>query len=188
MALTRRNCKASSSVRSATRRRCGPLTTSSDLAPSRSQDLRREGEGSMRILALIGKRLLWFVPTAAGLIAVVFFISRVIPSDPAALLAGETASREAIETLRGKLGLDRPLLVQLFDYYGQLLRGDLGTSLFTTRPVAEDLLRRLPATIELTLAAMLIAILVGVPLGVVSATRRNSLLDHGLRVATVAGL
>ena len=119
----------------------------------------------MRILALIGKRLLWFVPTAAGLIAVVFFISRVIPSDPAALLAGETASREAIEALRVKLGLDRPLLVQLFDYYRQLLRADLGTSLFTTRPVSEDLLARLPATIELTLAAMLIAIMVGIPLG-----------------------
>jgi peptide/nickel transport system permease protein len=142
----------------------------------------------MRILGLIGKRLIWFVPTAAGLIAVVFFISRVIPADPAALLAGETASREAIEALRVKLGLDRPLLVQLLDYYRHLLKGDLGASLFTTRPVSEDLLARLPATIELTLAAMLIAIGLGIPLGVVSATRRNSLLDHGVRVASVAGL
>lgn len=142
----------------------------------------------MRILALMAKRLLWFVPTAAGLIAVVFFISRVIPADPAALLAGETASREAIDALRTRLGLDRPLLVQLGDYYAQLLRGDLGTSLFTTRPVASDLLARLPATIELTLAAMLIAVLLGIPLGVISATHRNSLLDHGLRIVTVAGL
>ena len=83
----------------------------------------------MRILALIAKRLVWFVPTAAGLIAVVFFISRVIPSDPVALLAGETASREAIEALRIKLGLDRPLLVQLLDYYRHLSRGDLGLAL-----------------------------------------------------------
>jgi peptide/nickel transport system permease protein len=142
----------------------------------------------MRILALIAKRLVWFVPTAAGLIAVVFFISRVIPSDPVALLAGETASREAIEALRIKLGLDRPLLVQLLDYYRQLLRGDLGTSLFTTRPVSEDLLARLPATIELTLAAMLIAVVIGIPLGVISATSRNSPLDHGLRILTVGGL
>jgi peptide/nickel transport system permease protein len=142
----------------------------------------------MRILALIANRLLWFVPTAAGLIAVVFFVSRVIPSDPVALLAGETASREAIEALRTKLGLDRPLLVQLFDYYVQLLKGDLGTSLFTTRPVSADLAARLPATIELTLAAMLIAIVVGIPLGVISAARRNSLLDHGLRFVSVAGL
>jgi peptide/nickel transport system permease protein len=142
----------------------------------------------MRIAALIFKRLVWFVPTAAGLIAVVFFISRVIPSDPVALIAGETASRAQIEALRAELGLDRPLLVQLLDYYGQLLKGDLGTSLFTTRPVAEDLLARLPATIELTLAAMLIAVVVGVPLGVISATRRNSPVDHGLRIVSVAGL
>src|SRR5262245_54277339 len=108
----------------------------------------------MRILALIGKRLLWFVPTAAGLIAVVFCISRVIPADPAALLAGETASREAIEALRSKLGLDRPLLVQLLDYYGQLLKGDLGTSLFTTRTVAEDLLGLMTATNGLPVAAL----------------------------------
>ena len=77
-----------------------------------------------------------------------------------------------------KLGLDRPLLVQLLDYYRQLLRGDLGTSLFTTRPVSEDLFARLPATIELTLAAMLIAVVIGIPLGVVSALWRNSPLDH----------
>jgi peptide/nickel transport system permease protein len=142
----------------------------------------------MRIAALILKRLVWFVPTAAGLIAVVFFISRVIPSDPVALIAGETASRAQIEALRTKLGLDRPLLVQLVDYYRQLLKGDLGTSLFTTRPVADDLFARLPATIELTLAAMLIAVLIGVPLGVISATRRNSAVDHGLRIVSVAGL
>ena len=142
----------------------------------------------MRILALIAKRLFWFVPTAAGLIAVVFFISRVIPSDPVALIAGETASRAQIEALRTKLGLDRPLPIQLADYYRQLLKGDLGTSLFTTRPVADDLLARLPATIELTIAAMLIAVLIGIPLGVISATRRNSGIDHGLRIASVAGL
>ena len=142
----------------------------------------------MRILALIAKRLFWFVPTAAGLIAVVFFISRIVPSDPVALIAGETASRAQIELLRTKLGLDRPLLVQLVDYYGQLIKGDLGTSLFTTRPVADDLLARLPATIELTLAAMLIAVVFGIPLGVVSATRRNSGIDHGLRIVSVAGL
>lgn len=142
----------------------------------------------MRILAFVAKRLFWFVPTAAGLIAVVFFISRVIPSDPVALIAGETASRAQIEALRTKLGLDRPLPVQLFDYYRQLLKGDLGASLFTTRPVADDLFARLPATIELTVAAMLLAVMIGIPLGVISATHRNSGIDHGLRIASVAGL
>lgn len=142
----------------------------------------------MRILVLIAKRLAWFVPTAAGLIAIVFVISRVIPSDPVAMLAGETASREQIEALRAKLGLDRPLMVQLLDYYRQLLHGDLGTSIFTTRPVAEDLFARLPATVELTIVAMIMAVVIGIPFGVVSALRRNSLLDHTLRIVSVGGL
>jgi peptide/nickel transport system permease protein len=142
----------------------------------------------MRILVLTLKRLAWLVPTLAGLVAIVFFISRVIPSDPVAKLAGETASRAQVELLRQKLGLDRPLLVQLADYYGQLLHGDLGTSIFTTRPVWDDLLVRLPATIELTVVAMIIAVVFGVPLGVISALYRNTAVDHVLRVLTVAGL
>jgi peptide/nickel transport system permease protein len=142
----------------------------------------------MRILVLILKRLLWFVPTAAGLIAAVFFISRVVPSDPVALIAGETATRDQIAALKVKLGLDQPLIVQLVHFYRNLLKGDLGTSLFTTRPVADDLFARLPATIELTVAAMLLAVLIGIPLGVLSALRHNSLVDHGLRIMTVAGL
>jgi peptide/nickel transport system permease protein len=132
--------------------------------------------------------LAWFVPTVAGLIAIIFVISHIIPADPVALLAGETASREQVEALRHQLGFDRPLHVQLVDYYWRLLHGDLGTSLFTTRPVADDLLGRLPATIELTLAAMIVSVAIGIPLGVVAALKRNSLLDHALRVFTVSGL
>jgi ABC-type dipeptide/oligopeptide/nickel transport system permease component len=142
----------------------------------------------MRILALVLKRLAWLAPTLAGLVAIVFFISRVIPADPVALVAGETASRAQIELLRQKLGLDQPLLVQLAQYYKQLLSGDLGTSLFTTRPVWEDLSARLPATIELTVAAMLVSVVLGIPLGVISALYRNRFIDHLLRVVTVAGL
>jgi ABC-type dipeptide/oligopeptide/nickel transport system permease component len=142
----------------------------------------------MRILALVLKRLAWLAPTLAGLVAIVFFISRVIPADPVALVAGETASRAQIELLRQKLGLDQPLLVQLGHYYKQLLSGDLGTSLFTTRPVWEDLSARLPATIELTVAAMLVSVVLGIPLGVIAALHRNSFIDHLLRVVTVAGL
>jgi peptide/nickel transport system permease protein len=142
----------------------------------------------MRIVALVLKRLAWLAPTLAGLVAVVFFISRVIPADPVALLAGETASRAQIELLRQKLGLDQPLIVQLAQYYKQLLSGDLGTSLFTTRPVWEDLSARLPATIELTVAAMLVSVVLGIPLGVVAALNRNNFVDHLLRVVTVAGL
>jgi ABC-type dipeptide/oligopeptide/nickel transport system permease component len=142
----------------------------------------------MRLVALVLKRLAWLAPTLAGLVAIVFFISRVIPADPVALVAGETASRAQIELLRQKLGLDQPLIVQLAQYYKQLLSGDLGTSLFTTRPVWEDLSARLPATIELTVAAMLVSVVLGIPLGVVSALYRNRFIDHLLRVVTVAGL
>jgi len=142
----------------------------------------------MRIVALVLKRLAWLAPTLAGLVAVVFCVSRVIPADPAALLAGETASRAQIELLRHKLGLDQPLIVQLAQYYKQLLSGDLGTSLFTTRPVWEDLSARLPATIELTVAAMILSVVLGIPLGVVAALNRNTFIDHLLRVITVAGL
>jgi peptide/nickel transport system permease protein len=142
----------------------------------------------MRILTLCLVRIAWLAPTLAGLVAIVFVISRVIPADPVALLAGETASRAQIELLRSKLGLDRPLPAQLLDYYRELLAGDLGTSLFTTRPVWDDLSARLPATIELTIAAMVVAVAIGIPLGVLAALYRNRAADHLLRIVSVAGL
>jgi peptide/nickel transport system permease protein len=142
----------------------------------------------MRVLALVARRLAWFVPTLLGLLAVTFVISRVIPADPVMLVAGETATPEQLAALRRQLGFDRPLPVQFVDYVGRLARGDLGTSLYTTRPITEDLADRLPATIELTLVAMAASIAIGIPLGVVSALWRNSPLDHALRVLTVSGL
>lgn len=142
----------------------------------------------MRLLALVLRRLAWFLPTVLGLLAVTFFISRVIPADPVALIAGDTATPAQVEALRRELGFDRPLPVQFVDYVGRLARGDMGTSLYTTRPIAEDLASRLPATLELTLVAMVVSVLLGIPLGVVSAVWRNSLLDHALRVITVSGL
>src|SRR5215471_2522117 len=142
----------------------------------------------MRLLALVLRRLAWFVPTLLGLLAITFVISRVIPADPVVLVAGEIATPAQVEALRHKLGFDRPLPVQFVSYLGLLLRGDMGTSLYTTRPIAEDLATRLPATIELTLVAMVFSIVVGIPLGVVSALWRNSVLDHVLRVVTVSGL
>src|SRR3984893_8946047 len=142
----------------------------------------------MRLLALALHRLLWFVPTLLGLLVVTFVISRVIPADPVALVAGETATPAQVEALRRQLGYDRPLPVQFVGYVARLARGDMGVSLFTRRPIVDDLAHRLPATIELTVVAMLVSVLVGIPLGVVSALWRNSLLDHALRVVTVSGL
>lgn len=128
------------------------------------------------------------MPTIAGLIAIVFFISRIIPADPVALVAGETASAAQKAEVARQYGFDKPLPVQLGNYYLQLLRGDLGRSLFTTRPVAEDLFARLPATIELTVVAMIVAIVAGIPLGVAAALARNSAFDHAVRIVTVSGL
>lgn len=128
------------------------------------------------------------MPTIAGLVAVVFVISHVIPADPVALVAGQSATQEQIAELRTQLGYDRPLLEQLLSYYGGIARGDFGTSIFTNRAIVEELGHRLPATIELTLAAMLVSIVLGIPLGVLSALKRNSVLDHVLRIVTVSGL
>ena len=124
----------------------------------------------------------------AGLVALVFVISHIIPADPVAMLAGDSATPAQIEELRRDLGYDRPLLHQLVSYYAGLLRGELGTSLFTTRPVLDDLRLRMPATVELTLVAMLVSVVLGIPLGVLSALYRNSWLDHVLRIVTVSGL
>jgi peptide/nickel transport system permease protein len=142
----------------------------------------------MRLVALVLRRAAWFLPTLLGLLAITFVVSRIIPADPVALVAGDTATPAQVEALRRQLGYDRPLPVQFVTYVGRLLRGDMGTSLFTTRPIVDDLASRLPATIELTLVAMAVSIVVGIPLGVIAALWRNSPLDHLLRVITVSGL
>ncbi|MCC7274081.1 MAG: ABC transporter permease [Alphaproteobacteria bacterium] len=142
----------------------------------------------MRRFEIILTRLLWLVPTVVGLVVIVFAIANVVPTDPVRIIAGENANPEQIEALRVKLGYDKPLYVQLLRYFADLLHGEMGTSLYSQRPIIDDLTSRLPATLELTLAAILLAVALGIPLGVVSALRRNSLLDHGLRVVTVSGL
>ncbi|HEV7264590.1 MAG TPA: ABC transporter permease [Falsiroseomonas sp.] len=142
----------------------------------------------MKTLVLVVNRLAWFIPTLLGLLAIVFFISHVIPADPAAFVAGENASPATIAEIRARLGLDQPLHIQFWRYIQSIFSGEMGRSIYTGRPVAEDLLSRLPATLELALAAVVVASLIGVPLGVLSALRRNSMLDHGLRVVTIAGL
>lgn len=142
----------------------------------------------MKTVVLVVNRLAWFVPTLLGLLAIVFFISHIIPADPAAFVAGENANPETIAAIRTRLGLDQPIYVQFWRYLASIVEGDMGRSIYTGRPVAEDLLDRLPATLELTFITIIVATVVGVPLGVVSALRRNSWFDHALRVITIAGL
>lgn len=140
------------------------------------------------MLAFVIRRLLLVIPALFGLLVLTFVLVRVVPSDPAAALAGENATPAQIAQIREQYGFDQPLVVQFGIYLGQVLRGDLGTSVYTGRPVVQDIGYRLPATLELTFAALLLAAGLGIPLGVVAAVYHNSALDHVLRVFTVAGL
>jgi peptide/nickel transport system permease protein len=139
-------------------------------------------------LAYVAKRVGLIIPTLLGLVVLVFCISRIIPADPLALIAGDRATPEQIEELRQRYGFDKPLYVQLVAYLRQLATGNLGVSLYSGRDITTDLFGRFPATLELTLAAMAITALAGIPLGIVSALHRNSVLDHVLRAFTVSGL
>jgi peptide/nickel transport system permease protein len=138
------------------------------------------------LLALTIRRGLWLIPTLIGLMVLTFVIAHVIPADPAGLVAGDTATPQQVAAVRHDLGLDQPIWRQFLDYAGAMLRGDLGTSLYTRRPIAQDLLARLPATLELTLFALVIAVMGGVPLGVVAGYRHGSVTDHAIRIGTVA--
>ncbi|RMF39738.1 MAG: ABC transporter permease, partial [Alphaproteobacteria bacterium] len=142
----------------------------------------------MRALVLLVNRLIWFAPTLIGLMVITFAISHIIPADPVALFAGENATPEQIAELRARYGFDQPVLVQLWNYFLGVLQGEFGISLYTQRPIAEDLLARMPATLELAFVAIILSAVIGIPLGVLAAVRRNSWLDHGLRIFTVSGL
>ena len=139
------------------------------------------------MLLRVLSRLVWSLATLLGVVCITFVISNIVPADPAALVAGDTATRQQVAEVRARLGLDKPLHEQLASYVGRLAIGDLGKSIFTGRPVVDDLAARLPATIELAIAALLLAVAIGLPIGVVSALRRGSLLDHIVRVITVSG-
>jgi dipeptide transport system permease protein len=137
---------------------------------------------------MIGKRLLAAIPSLIGVIIVTFLLTRALPGDPAAYFAGPAATKEAIEQIRIKLGLDKPLYLQFIRYGADLGRGDLGNSLTTGQPVAEEIKTRLPASAELTLLGLIASIAIAVPLGIVAATRPNSIIDHCCRVISTAGV
>ncbi len=134
------------------------------------------------------QRLLLVVPTLAGVTAITFAITYVLPGNPALVKAGPLATPEYVREMERRMGLDRPVYVQYGRYVRGLLRGDLGESTATGRPVLEDFAQRIPATLELTLAALLVAVGCGVPLGVLSAVHRDGPLDHASRVVGVAGV
>lgn len=140
------------------------------------------------MLKTILTRLLAAIPNIIGVVVVTFLLTRALPGDPAAYFAGPSATPEAIEQIREKLGLNRSLLVQFGWYLRDLARGDLGMSLSTGQSVVTEITTRLPASLELTLMGLGFAVVVAIPLGILAATRPGSWIDHLCRMVTTAGV
>lgn len=128
------------------------------------------------------------IPVVIGVVVISFLLTRALPGDPAVYFAGVAADEASIEQTRVSMGLDKPLLQQFFIYVGDLFQGDLGQSMTSGRAVATDLANRLPASLELTLTALLLACLIAVPLGVLAATRPGTWVDHLCRMVVTAGV
>jgi peptide/nickel transport system permease protein len=139
-------------------------------------------------LAYFLRRLALVIPTLLGVTLITFTLTYVLPGNPAVVKAGPLVSPEVVKELEKQMGLDQPAWVQYGRYIGGILHGDLGESSSTGRPVLEDFKQRLPATLELTLASLLIAVALGVPLGVQSAVHRDTAIDHIGRIVGVAGV
>jgi dipeptide transport system permease protein len=140
------------------------------------------------MLGLVLKRMLVAVPSLIGVVIVTFLLTRALPGDPAKYAAGPAATKEAIEQIRTSLGLDQPLLVQFGRYVQDLAQGNLGNSLTTGQPVLTEIRNRLPASAELTLLGLFVAMSIAIPLGIFAATKPNSLIDHACRVIATAGV
>ena len=142
----------------------------------------------MAFLAYFLRRLSLVIPTLVGVTLITFTLTYVLPGNPAVVKAGPLVSPEMVKELEKQMGLDQPAWVQYGRYIGGILHGDLGESSSTGRPVLEDFKQRLPATLELTLASLLIALVLGIPLGVQSAVHRDTAIDHIGRIVGVAGV
>jgi len=140
------------------------------------------------MLATIAKRLFAAIPSLVGVVVVTFVLTRALPGDPAAYFAGPSATVEAVEQVREKLGLNASLPKQFARYVVDLVHGDWGESHSTGQPVLTELVQRLPASLELTLCGLLIAAVIAVPLGILAATRPGSWVDHACRLLTTAGV
>jgi peptide/nickel transport system permease protein len=140
------------------------------------------------VLRFIVRRIVYAIPSLLGLLVITFLMIRVVPADPAAALAGDNATPQQIAAIRHQYGFDRPIGVQLAVYLGQILRFNFGESQYSHRPVGLDIRQRLPATLELTIAALSIATLLGVPLGVIAGIHHNRWPDFLLRLFSITGV
>lgn len=142
----------------------------------------------MAFLGYFLRRLSLVIPTLVGVTIITFTLTYVLPGNPAVVKAGPLVSPEVVKELERAMGLDQPAWVQYWRYISGVVHGDLGQSSSTGRPVLEDFKQRLPATLELTLASLLIALVLGIPLGVQSAVHRDTAIDHVGRIVGVAGV
>ena len=134
------------------------------------------------------RRLFALIPVVLGVVTLVFFIIHLTPGDPVEIMLGETASPADRETLRKEMGLDRPIIAQYIAFIGGIATGDLGRSLYTNKGVAESIAERYPATVELALCSMALAIIIAIPLGVLAAARKNTAIDTGAMAASLLGV
>ncbi len=137
----------------------------------------------VKVLGVLASLILTFI----GLTAITFVIGRVMPVDPVLAIVGDRASQEVYDQVFLQLGLDQPIYVQYLKYLGQLLEGDLGTSIMTAQPVASDILRFFPATLELATIATLLGVFVGIPMGVFAAVHQGRWIDHLVRIIALIG-
>src|SRR6202451_3138397 len=140
------------------------------------------------MLSKILRRLVTVIPTLIGVVIVTFLLTRVLPGDPAVYFAGPAATPQSIAEIRKSLGLDRSLPDQFLRYVNDLAHGNFGNSLSTGQPVAAEIASRLPASAELTLFGLFLAIAIAVPLGIFAAVKQGSLIDHLCRVIATAGV
>lgn len=140
------------------------------------------------MLHYIGRRLLQLIPVLLGMSFIVFMIIRAIPGDPAKVILGQQATKEAVAAMHVSLGLDRPWYIQYFLYLGDLLTGDLGTSIRTRVPILEEIFPYLAATAELAIFAMVIAVVIGVNAGIISAWFQNSWFDYLAMIVALIGV
>jgi len=137
--------------------------------------------------SFIAKRLLWGILVLVLVAIITFFLSRVVPADPAAFLAGQNASEETVERIRAEQGLDRPLIEQFGTYASGLLQGDLGQSIRTRRPVAADMAQFLPATLELLLVSFTLYVTLSLALAILAVRRPDGIVDKSVRLLTMLG-
>ncbi len=140
------------------------------------------------MIFFVVRRLLAAVPTLLAVLTLVFVIVRIVPGDPALVILGDQATPEAAAALRNRLGLDRPMWEQYVGFLGAALTGDFGNSLVTGRPILDEVAAVLPHTVDLTVAAMLFGIAIGVPAGIWAALHRNRTVDVAARILSLLGL